>query len=283
LAALDSGLPSVCTIRDTAFRYAWLNRGWHPRTILGQLNSILFAWKVIQRSSNLMAVSEYTAQHVRRYFRYKGKIDVVPNPVWFNLKPSFAKHRFDPDRPIFTDISGWGRVKNVKTLLRAFGKVRKRIPGARLQLYGDGLEAGGVGEAWARQHRVNANVDFRGYASMNELNRALIEDTDIFTHLAVVETFGNSICESIAAGNPAVISNIGAGPGVLNHSESCRYVAPYDVVAATRAMIDVVERYRLCRTELTKLQQEMRGLYNPNKIAMRVCAIYERIIKRSNL
>lgn len=280
LAALDSGLPSLCTIQDTALRYAWLNRGIRPATVEYQIRFVLFAKSVISRATNLSAVSQYTADHIARYFGYKRPISVVPNAVVFEDELEVQKHPFREDAPVFIDVASWGRLKNVKTLLRAFREVRDKIPGARLILYGAGLEEGGVAWKWARANNLEHGVDFRGFASLHVITKVLVEEADIFTHLSMVETFGHSICEGVAAGNPAIISKLGAGKDVLKSSSAGRYIAPGNVREAAIAMLDVVKNYESCVAQLPELQRIMRAEYSPENVVRQYQEIYAQILKR---
>lgn len=281
LAALESGLPCLCTIRDTALRYAWLNRGLSPTTIFYQINSVLYAAEVIRRATHLSAVSEYTARHIKDVFRFKGSLDVVPNAVLFDsASHSEPKHPFNPNAPVFIDISSWGRLKNVTTLLGAFSNVLKLKPDARLILYGAGLEVDGQALSWARDRNMDRNVEFRGFAPVSELNMALRHESDIFVHLSAVETFGNSICEAVAAGNPAVISNQGAGQSVLKNSGSCRYVPPTSVAEAAKAMLDLTENYDLSLSLLHGLQTEIHRDYCPERVVGQYMDIYKKILGR---
>lgn len=280
LAALDSGLPSLCTIQDTALRYAWLNRGIRPKTVENQIRYVLLAKGVISRAKNLSAVSQYTADHISRYFGYKRPISIIPNAVIFEDELQVQKHVFREDAPVFVDVASWGRLKNVKTLMRAFKGVRGKIPGAKLILYGGGLEAGGAAWRWARVNNMECGIDFRGFAPLDLITKVLVEEADIFTHLSMVETFGHSICEGVAAGNPAIISKLGAGKDVLKESTAGRYVAPTNVKEATAAMLDVVKNYEACVAQLPKLQKIMRAEYSPENVVRKYLEVYSQILKR---
>jgi len=277
LAALDSGIQNVCTVRATPLRYAFENLTFNPISWLFQIFYIFTAFLVIKRSSSLIAVSDYTAKHIRRYFKFRGKIKVVGNPILFENTNIDKKKNYDINAPVFMDISGWGRLKNIKKLLKAFWHVRATIPDAKLILYGQDLGKNEKGYDWARANNLDSNVEFRGFAKRLELNRALTDEADIFTHLSVVETFGNTIFEAIATGTPALISNIGAPPDILQHNECCKYINPHDVHEAEQNMLELVKTHGQDSEKMKELRCYLSSEYSADKIVEKLFCILTSI------
>lgn len=245
LAALDSGLPAVVTVHDAALACEWLNRGYRPDRLLIGLQRLLMTRQVIRRSRRLIAVSPYVTAHVKRVFRFSGDLNVIPNPLPFaDYVPLRAARTrtCDPARPVFADIAGWGRLKNVTTLLRAFRLVRNRLPGARLILFGNGLEERGRGWSWADPRGLADGVEFRGPRPHADLLNSLANEADALVHLARIESFGMTLCEALALDIPVIAGNNSGIPWTLQPLTDGLLRDVTDPDEAGAAMLKLVEK-----------------------------------------
>ena len=281
LAALDSGWPCVITIHDAAMRAAWLNRGLRPSIIMHQMMFLLDTLKVIYRAGTLIGVSPYTIEHIRRFFCYQRDAHVIPNgQEIFDNQDMIGRNRvkFNPDKPVFIDISQWGRLKNVKMLLKAFKRFRKEKPKAKLLLYGYGLEPVGPGYTWARKYGYAKGVEFRGYVQTSVLNRALAQEADIFIHLSHTETWGMTICEAALQGLPIIVGNCGGIPWMLSNSSRAEFVNPCSLADAVRAMGRVCDNFDQYCDGMERLQKRIRNDYCPKNIVKQLAMVYKKLI-----
>jgi glycosyltransferase involved in cell wall biosynthesis len=202
LAALQCGIPTAVTCHDTPWRYAWAARDWFATY------HIAVAWRVIRRADRLVCVSPYTAQHIQKYFRPRGPVDVVPN----GLAPEiFARGERRMQRPApparalnLCSVSGWGRLKNLGTLLQAFAEVRAREPAAQLALFGRDLGPGEAAELWARRRGLHPGVTFKGTAPHAKVLDFLETEAGLMVHPSLVETHGLVLVEAMACGVPVI-------------------------------------------------------------------------------
>ena len=162
-AALQCGIPTAVTCHDTPWRYAWIGKNWFMTYHLAM------AWRVIRRANRLVCVSPYTARHIQKYFRPRCPVDIVPSGL---MPEVFARgeRRLQQagSRPAsfnLCSVGGWGKLKNIATLLKAFASVHDRLPSARLALFGRELGAGQTAEQWARHLRLHEGVIFKGHTS----------------------------------------------------------------------------------------------------------------------
>jgi glycosyltransferase involved in cell wall biosynthesis len=213
LAALDSGMPCWVTVHDTALIYEWYNRGWNPIRLLASLQRLAMTARIARRARSLIAVSPDVAAHLRRVFRYRGDLHVIPNPLPISLYRSIRETRhklYDPATPVFADVTGWGRIKNTTTLLRAFQTVKARIPHARLLLFGTGLARGGPGQAWAERRGLNlSGVEFRGPLEQETMLRTLADEVDFVVHLALMEANCMAMGEALSISLPVLAGDVG--------------------------------------------------------------------------
>lgn len=218
LGALDSRLPTVVTCHDTPLRYAWVSKTLFMTYHVG------IAAAVFRRAEHLIAVSPYTAEHIRKYFRPKAKLTVIPNGI-SEATLERGRRRFGKEkqgqRPItFCSVGGWGRIKNISTLLKAFQLVRESSPKSRLVLYGRDLGKGEVAHIWAQATRVTEGVEFRGRAGHSEILDFLEAEADVMIHPSLVETHGMVLIEAMACGVVVVGGKrSGAVPWTMGNGE----------------------------------------------------------------
>lgn len=209
LGALDTGLPTAVTCHDTPLRYTWISKG------LFMWYHLPLAWWVIRKADRLICVSPYTARHIKRFFRPRSPVDVVPNglpaEVFEHGKRRLARGRTESRKPYtFCTVGRWGRMKNIATLLQAFARLRCKCPQTRLVLFGPGLGPGQDAEQWARIRGLDQSVEFRGGASRGTILDFLETEADMMVHPSLVETHGMTIIEAMACGVP-VIGGLNAG------------------------------------------------------------------------
>jgi glycosyltransferase involved in cell wall biosynthesis len=215
-AALQTCIPTAVTCHDTPLRYAWISKSWFMSYHL------VMAWRVIRKAQRLVCVSPYTARHIKKYFLPRVPVDVIPNGLPLEVfergkrrmqQPAPAR----PERPFtFCSVGGWGPLKNIATLLKAFARVRRTIPTARLVLFGRELGPGQAAEQWARRQRLQDHVAFRGSVSRENIFDFLESEADLMVHPSLIETHGMVIIEAMACGVPVIGgNNSGAVPWTL--------------------------------------------------------------------
>jgi glycosyltransferase involved in cell wall biosynthesis len=126
------------------------------------------------------------------------------------------------------------RYKNVDTLLRAFARVRRAFPEARLAIGGDGNHRPAL-EKLARELGVSDAVEFRGFISEEEKIR-LYNEAAVFVNPSLKEGWGLTSIEANACGTPVVAAD---SPGLrdsVRHGETGLRVPPLDAEAFATAI-----------------------------------------------
>jgi glycosyltransferase involved in cell wall biosynthesis len=207
LAALDSGCPTVITVRDwapTILRYS-------PDAY--RLGRFLMNRRALRRGSHFVAASPHIQRRVSSATHRP--VELIPNPI----DSSIITDGHNPLRrsaPVLISVNnGFGRLKNVFTLLRAFPAVRSACPGAELRLVGADYEQGGPAARWATTRGLASGVVFLGPRPRHDV-LALMDDADVLVHPALEESFGNVVVEAAARGTVVIGgSRSGAIPWVL--------------------------------------------------------------------
>jgi len=137
------------------------------------------------------------------------RIEVVPS--WTDTEryhPNKRKAGFYGSGAGLTLLSV-GRIseeKNLRFLLKLYGRLARKLPGLRLVLVGDGP----LKPALEREARDLPGVRFMGELHGEELGTAYAS-ADVLVFPARYETFGNVVLEAQASGVPAIVANTG-GP-----------------------------------------------------------------------
>jgi L-malate glycosyltransferase len=201
-AALKSKVPTVVTCHDMPLQYARISNNWYTWYHLA------LAWGVIRKARRLISVSPIGAQLIQRYFSCGGPMDVVPNGLDSEVFERGRRRLQKPDaagRPFtFCSVGGWGKLKNIATLIRAFALVRAQVPMARLHLFGYDLGPGQPAEQWAQNHGLHPGIAFCGSVAHDHLLDFLETDADMMVHPSLIESCCMALAEAMACGVPVL-------------------------------------------------------------------------------
>lgn len=125
-------------------------------------------------------------------------------------------------RPIFLSNRNLHPLYNVSGILRAFARIQKAIPEARLIVAGFGPERQKL-EALSQQLGLK-NVEFRGKTDPSSMI-ALYDAADVYLNNPDIDNMPNSVIEAYAAGIPVVSSDAGGIPYIVAHEQTGLLVA----------------------------------------------------------
>ena len=202
-------LPLVSTIHATE---AGRHQGWLP----GEMNRTIHGvehW-LSNASARVIACSGYMRDQVARLFEVPtGRIDVVPNGVdgraW-QARPravSSARARFAGSGPLVGYAGRLVYEKGVQHLVHAVPWLRRRHPGLRVVIAGDGPYREELVDQ-ARRLQVGETVRFAGFLDAGQLP-AVLAATDATVIPSLYEPFGMIALEAAAAGAPLAVAATG--------------------------------------------------------------------------
>jgi len=246
LAALDSGLPTLVTLRDWA---PAIVRHMDVRVWPYWLGRAAMYFLTLARARHLVVNSPYLAARVRPFTT--AAVETIPNGVAdgaFVRPPDGAAAAaplpppaVDAALPLLLSVNnGFTPRKNVTTLLEAFASLRHLHPAARLELVGLGFEPEGPCAAWARRRRLADGVAFLGPLPHADILARMREAT-VLVHPSLEESFGMTLVEAMSQATPVVAGrHAGAVPWVLAGGRAGVLVDtrdPRDLAAGVAALL----------------------------------------------
>ena len=207
LGALSVRPDTVVTLHDWSPTILSLNRDAY------RFVRLLMDRFCIRKARTLTCVSPYIAELLRDGRRSAVVVPNIAPPVadrdCRELKPGHAT--------ILCVTEGFGKLKNVATLLEAYSRLHAERPGVTLRLVGGGMGSGGPCHSWAAERRLDFGVEFMGRRAHDEV-LDLMRCSDLLVHPSLEESFGMVLVEAMSSGTP-VIGGVhsGAVPWVLDN------------------------------------------------------------------
>lgn len=143
-----------------------------------------------------------------------------------------------PLRPVFLSNRNFDPIYNVPCVLRAFARLQKRFPKARMTVAGDGAQRAEI-ERLARELELR-NVEFTGLLAPAEMPE-LCDAADIYLNASNVDNMPLSILEAFAAGLPVVTTNAGGIPYIVEQERTGLLVEMNDDEALADAAMRLLE------------------------------------------
>ena len=177
------------------------------------------------------------------------------------------------DAFVYGTVARFGPYKGHSFLIKAFEKVRKQVPSARLILAGDGPLKEKIQEQ-ATKAGLDDSVHFLGRRDdIPKLLRAM--DTFVLPSIGS-EGMPLVILEAMAAGVPCIASSLSGIPEVINSSDVGFLVPPRDENALAEAMVTLANMPEEKLKDLTeKAKERIRKVFNHNIVRAKLSKLYE--------
>ncbi len=209
--------PVVGVLHHLFGRSIFKEVGWLPAAYVYGAERLALS---VYRKTPFAVVSESTRKELLEAGFSSDRIMIVPNGVTMpnaNLPDSI------PPEPVVGHFGRLKKYKSVDHLLKAFVKVRERIPNAKLIIVGEGDHRITL-EQISHKLGLDSVVNFTGYVDEATKNRLLINST-VVVNCSVKEGWGLTVLEANAFGVPVVASNV---PGLRDSVVENRTGLLYD-------------------------------------------------------
>lgn len=256
LASRWFGIPYLVTEHSH-----YLLTGELPRSVLPM---IITAYA---HAARVIAVSHVLADVIAS-FGIIDTLQIIPNGVdenFFTLPTAPPRHDYFQ----FISIGRLVTEKRFDLLLRAFARLIRHVPYARLLIVGDGPEYANL---LALRDELSLSVTFTGSLHAQAVRDAL-QSSDALVSCSDVETFGIVLLEAMACGVPVIATRSG-GPKDIVTEQSGLLVPPQDVTALADAM------RQMCYTRYTReaVRQYAVERFGYAQIAARILHLYEEVM-----
>ena len=264
-------LPFVTTLHGTDITLVGSNRSYLPITRFS-----------IEQSDGVTAISNYLLAQTLKDFDIKRPIDVIPNFVNCDLytrsDAKALRAQWAPNgEPILMHLSNFRPVKRVPDCVEIFALVRAKMP-AKLVLIGDGPDRGAA-EYLVRKNKLQKDVFFLG--KQNAVYQKL-SAADLFLLPSQLESFGLAALEAMACEVPAIATNVGGVPEVIEHGVDGYLVEPGDVKEAGRYAIEILSRADRGREMGQRARINAKKKFCSNDVIPQYERYYQRVLESAS-
>lgn len=194
-AAVDSGIPSLITIRDHAATILRMKRDVY-RLLRLALNG-----DVLRRGRYFSVTSPYMLQLLPS--RTRRATSVISNFCDESLIACADRDWAERKRVIVTVSNGFGGRKNIAMAIKAFAESGAIEHGWKYLLLGDQLGPGEEAHLWAERHGLATGVTFLGRIPYEAVLRE-VGSARMMIHPAREESFGMTVLEAMQLGTPVI-------------------------------------------------------------------------------
>lgn len=244
------------------------NYYWKKRQKLGNI--------VLKNGKNFTAVSPYIMEtYLKHHF---GNIVCVPNYIDKSISVPCNEIEIRADRfKIISINNGFDNRKNVKKLIVAFSKVKRKLVNSELHLFGSGYEVRGAAYTWAAENNLLDGIVFEGTKSRNDVISAL-RNSDLLVHPSIEESFGMTLIEAMVNGVAVVAGDkSGAVPWVLGHGEYGVLTNIHNEDVMANSIINILEDFETRKVLVYKSYNYALKTFSIESVAEQYLDLYKTV------
>ncbi len=236
----------------------------------------------LKKADRIMTISEFSKSEIIKYLNYpEDRIHIVSAAVDHDLyqqkreKTVLSKINLPLDKKYILYVGSETPRQNLKLLLKAFNKLKKKLPDIKLLKIGDPQSYG------ARKQLLNSindtglqnDVIFLGYVSEEELPK-WYNASDLLVYPCLYAGFGLPPLEAMACGTPVITSNTSSLPEVVD--DAGIMVDPTDVDSMTLKMYEILTNHGL-RMDLIEKGLKRAQTFTWDKAANETYVVYDSL------
>ncbi len=234
----------------------------------------------IEKSDRVTAVSKDLAEQTKKVIEVQKEIDVIYNFV--NEEDYYKKERdhlkkqygIKANERVLIHISNFRKVKRIQDVIKTFAIINQEID-AKLILVGDGPESPTAFDL-VEKLGISDKVLFLG----RQKNISdLLSISDLKLLMSEQESFGLVLLEAMACRVPAIGTNVGGIPEVINHEETGYLVELGDVKQAASYAVKLLSDPQLLLEFKEKAYKRGKEMFHSQAIVNQYLTIYEEVLK----
>lgn len=236
-------------------------------------------WWGSYEAARVVAVSDWMRSEVVSEFKIPPEKAVsIPNAVdvakfekQVDVAAARSRWHVGPEDKLATAVGRLTSQKGFDDLIRAYPRIRRSVPNARLLVVGDGYMRGQL-EALAEKEKVKGATTFAGFVSDPDLVDA-VKASDVVVVPSRFEPFGIIALEAMAAGVPVVVSKVGGLAEIVDDYVDGLEVEPNNPDSIADATVRVLSD-RALASELAARAKEKVRQFNWESSAMKTLGVY---------
>lgn len=185
----------------------------------------------------------------------------------------------EPDTRIICQVSRLVEYKGHMTLLDAARRVLERHPNAYFLCLGH-EESGGYTErlkARAEELEISGRVGITGYdGSIGDVWNIV----DVNAHASNLDSAPNAIIEGMSMSKPAVVTDVGGIPQLVEHGKTAIVVPRGDSDALAAGIMEVLDQPGKAKAMGAAARRRYEENYTPSQMARRHEALFEELCRR---
>ncbi len=273
------GAPLVATVHATE---AGRHQGWLPNDTNRCIHSV--EWWLTYEARRVLVCSDHMRWEVSRLFDLPGgKVEVIPNGVdiqaWQAPSSAIARVRqqYAGSGPLLVYAGRLVYEKGVQDLIAALPRLRRRHPGLRLVVAGEGPHGDALRDE-VKRRRLQRCVTFTGFLSQDQLP-PLLGAADCVVVPSLYEPFGMIALEAGAAGTPVVAAASGGLAKLIEPGVTGMTFPAGDQDRLVEAVSSVLSDEILARRLARRAREVAAARYGWPSIAERTVAAYQRALR----
>jgi glycosyltransferase involved in cell wall biosynthesis len=195
--------------------------------------------------------------------------------VWNGVPPKPPRPPLAPP-PTVMFAGRLVREKGVDVLLRAYAKVARQIPEARLFIFGDGPERGRLEELVAALD-LTGNVTMHGFRPHDELAQAYDRAWALAVPSLWEEPFGVVATEAMMVGTAVVASRSGGLAEIVRDGQTGYLVPPGNADALAAALLRLLQDRALAERMGRASRDLALGEFSESRMVDRFVQLYESV------
>lgn len=246
--------------------------------------SALISWFTLKLIDFLAVVSKSMIDYAIEAGCPPSKVGVVYNGIDFDNIPSggienLKKYGIAKDDFIILFLGRLRPVKCPDDLVRAFPKIAKKVPNAKLVIAGKGEERDNL-ERLVFELNLRDRVLFTGFVWGDD-KWSLLKNCDVFVLPSVVEAFGITVIEAMACGKPVIATNVGPFLEIIKTGETGLLVPLHATEDLADAIIELALDEEKRKEMGERAGKDVEERFDINKIADEYLEIYEELISKN--
>lgn len=228
------------------------------------------AQKAVHEAAAIMPVSNYLAGKMKEFVR-QDQIIVVPNAVDTSVYNYIERDEIQGEELVFACLANWQTPKQPELIFEGLEKFAKNSEKKiRLEAMGGGALLDAL-----KQKKWSFAVNYYGFIPPEKIV-TVFKDVDFLLHASNEETFSIILAEAGIMGIPAVASNKGAMPELINESNGI--VCENTVDDWAKAIGEIA----LKKFDRKKISDDMKVIASYEAVGNKYKKVYEKVTGLKN-